>query len=264
MKAVSAASALLFILGILLFLEAILIPLKSESPDYYDSIDMFNFYGDIFIFVGKSVLLGVGFIATAHSLRYLSKSWGEVGVFLCTFAAISNVLLELIAVSEIFIVETIIEISTLILIVVGWKSLSNGKRDKDKEYYQQPKRTEYVPEPTEQKLVMERERSHETQPTVFEDDILPDEFTEYGITYVKPFELRNLTDVQKINQELNEENIILLDIALLRKRDPQELKRAVNQLKGICRGIGGDIIGIEENIVLITPSNIRICRNISP
>ena len=95
---------------------------------------------------------------------------------------------------------------------------------------------------------------------MYEEDILSEEFLEYGVTYVKPVKLRSLADVQKINQELNEGNIVLGDITPLLNRDPQELKRAIDQLKGICRGIGGDIIGIGESKILVTPTNIRIYR----
>jgi SepF-like predicted cell division protein (DUF552 family) len=94
----------------------------------------------------------------------------------------------------------------------------------------------------------------------YEEDILSEEFLEYGVTYVKPVKLRGLSDVQRINQELNEGNIVLGDITPLLSRDPQELKRAIDQLKGICRGIGGDIIGIGESKILVTPTNIRIYR----
>ncbi len=95
---------------------------------------------------------------------------------------------------------------------------------------------------------------------MYDEDILSEEFLEYGVTYVKPIKLRSLADVQKINQELNEGNIVLGDITPLLNRDPQELKRAIDQLKGICRGIGGDIIGIGESKILVTPTNIRIYR----
>lgn len=95
----------------------------------------------------------------------------------------------------------------------------------------------------------------------YEEDVLSEEFLEYGITYVKPIKLRGLADVQRVNQELNEGNIVLGDITPLLNRDPQELKRAIDQLKGICRGIGGDIIGIGESKILVTPTNIRIYRN---
>jgi SepF-like predicted cell division protein (DUF552 family) len=94
----------------------------------------------------------------------------------------------------------------------------------------------------------------------YEEDILSEEFLEYGITYVKLIKLRSMSDVEKINQELNEGNIVLGDIAFLLKRNPQELKRVIDQLKGLCRGFGGDIIGVGESKILVTPTNIRVYR----
>ncbi|MFQ5891310.1 MAG: cell division protein SepF [Candidatus Methanofastidiosia archaeon] len=93
-----------------------------------------------------------------------------------------------------------------------------------------------------------------------EDMLSHEEFLEYGIIYVKPMKLRALADVQKINKELNDGNIVLGDITPLLNRDPVELKRAVDQIKGICRGIGGDIIGIGESKILVTPTNIKIYK----
>ncbi|MFQ6088815.1 MAG: cell division protein SepF [Candidatus Methanofastidiosia archaeon] len=93
-----------------------------------------------------------------------------------------------------------------------------------------------------------------------EDMLSHEEFLEYGIIYVKPMKLRALADVQKINKELNDGNIVLGDITPLLNRDPVELKRTVDQIKGICRGIGGDIIGIGESKILVTPTNIKIYK----
>lgn len=44
------------------------------------------------------------------------------------------------------------------------------------------------------------------------------------------------------------------------ERDPGELRRLIEQLKGICKGIGGDIVGIGDSRILVTPANIRIYR----
>lgn len=97
----------------------------------------------------------------------------------------------------------------------------------------------------------------------YEEDILGNEkFFDYGVTYVKTLKLRSLADVQKVSHELNEGNIVIANIALLNERDPMELKRTVDQIKGICRGIGGDVAGIGDTMhVIITPSNIKIWRS---
>jgi len=97
----------------------------------------------------------------------------------------------------------------------------------------------------------------------YEEDILGNEkFFDYGVTYVKTIKLRSLADVQKVSHELNEGNIVIANIALLNERDPMELKRTVDQIKGICRGIGGDVAGIGDTMhVIITPANIKIWRS---
>ena len=95
---------------------------------------------------------------------------------------------------------------------------------------------------------------------LYEENILSEEFLEYGITYVKLIKLKNMGDVEKISLELNKGNIVLGDITLLLKRDHQELKRVIDQLKRLCRGIGGDIIGVGESKILVTPTNIRVYR----
>jgi hypothetical protein len=96
----------------------------------------------------------------------------------------------------------------------------------------------------------------------YEEDMLSsDKFFDYGVTYVKTYKLRSLADVQKVSLELNEGNIVLADITMLNERDPMELKRTIDQIKGICRGIGGDVAGIGDTMhVIITPSNIKIWR----
>ena len=97
----------------------------------------------------------------------------------------------------------------------------------------------------------------------YEEDMLTSEkFFDYGITYVKTLRLRSLADVQKVSHELNEGNIVIGDISVLNDRDPLELKRTIDQIKGICRGIGGDVAGIGDTMhVIITPSNIKIWRD---
>jgi len=97
----------------------------------------------------------------------------------------------------------------------------------------------------------------------YEEDMLSNEkFFDYGITYIKTIKLRGLADVQKISHELNDGNIVVADISMLSDRDPTELKRTIDQIKGICRGIGGDVAGIGDTMhVIITPSNIKIWRD---
>jgi len=76
--------------------------------------------------------------------------------------------------------------------------------------------------------------------------------------YVKSMTLQSLADVRGVSDELRVGNIVILDIAPLMDRDPADLKRAVDQLRGICEGIGGDIGRLTESRVIATPRFVRI------
>ena len=76
--------------------------------------------------------------------------------------------------------------------------------------------------------------------------------------YVKSMNLQSLVDVREVADELRAGNIVVLDITPLMNQDPAELKRAIDQLKGITHGIGGDIGRLTESKVIATPKFVRI------
>lgn len=76
--------------------------------------------------------------------------------------------------------------------------------------------------------------------------------------YVKSMDLHSLVDVQEVADELRAGNIVILDISTLMNQDPAELKRAIDQLKGICQVIGGDVGRLTESKVIATPRLINI------
>jgi len=144
--------------------------------------------------------------------------------------------------------------------IFGDKSPSETKKSKDKYKSGTYKEESYKSEDRDEGSDLARGFKNIEAEKYDEDLLSSEEFLEYGVTYVKPIKLRSLTDVQKVSKELNDGNIVLGDITPLLNRDPAELKRAIDQIKGICRGIGGDIIGIGESKVLITPTNIKVFR----
>lgn len=76
--------------------------------------------------------------------------------------------------------------------------------------------------------------------------------------YVKSMDLQSLVDVQEAADELRAGNLVILDITSLMNQDPAELKRAIDQLKGIAQGVGGDIGRLTESKVIATPKFVRI------
>ncbi len=72
--------------------------------------------------------------------------------------------------------------------------------------------------------------------------------------------LRDFVDTERIQQFLREGNIVFLRIKDLRNKDLGELKRAVDKLRKTCLASGGDIVGIEEDYLILTPNFARIYR----
>ena len=86
----------------------------------------------------------------------------------------------------------------------------------------------------------------------------PKPLAEVEPIYVKSMELQSLVDVQEAAEELRAGNIMVLDISTLMNQDPAELKRAIDQLKGICQAIGGDVGRLTESKVIATPRFVNI------
>jgi len=76
--------------------------------------------------------------------------------------------------------------------------------------------------------------------------------------FIKSMTMQSLADVQGVANELRLGNIVVIDITSLMEQDPADLKRAIDQLKGICQGIGGDVGRLTETKVLATPKFVRI------
>lgn len=77
--------------------------------------------------------------------------------------------------------------------------------------------------------------------------------------YVKPISLQTEADVKIVEEELNNKNLVLLNIAPI-ARNPQKLKSAVEHLRKFARNINGDIARIDEDKVLLTPGKVKIVK----
>jgi len=76
--------------------------------------------------------------------------------------------------------------------------------------------------------------------------------------YVKSMDLQSRVDVQGAADELRVGNIVILDITPLMNQDPAELKRAIDQLKGVAQGVGGNIGRLTESKIIATPKFVKI------
>ncbi|MEM2878744.1 MAG: cell division protein SepF [Candidatus Hadarchaeales archaeon] len=76
--------------------------------------------------------------------------------------------------------------------------------------------------------------------------------------YIKSIEMRSLLDVQEIAEELKNGNIMVIEISALMSQNPEELKRAIDQIKGICHAIGGNVGRLTDSKVIATPKFVSI------
>jgi len=79
---------------------------------------------------------------------------------------------------------------------------------------------------------------------------------------VKLFVLKKYDDVNAILNTLREGyTIAVVDIKILKSKDPIELKRAVSKIKKTADALEGNIAGFGENLLIVTPPFARIERD---
>ncbi len=79
---------------------------------------------------------------------------------------------------------------------------------------------------------------------------------------VKSFTVSDFNDIKDALDALREGyTIALINIKPLKDKDILELKRAVNKLKKTCDAIEGDIAGVSEDWIVVTPAFAQIYRD---
>jgi SepF-like predicted cell division protein (DUF552 family) len=79
-------------------------------------------------------------------------------------------------------------------------------------------------------------------------------------TMVEVERLEHYTDADRLQKKVREGSIILVNMKELKKKDTEELKRAVEKLKRTCLAVNGDIAGLTDDWLVVTPAAIRIQR----
>ncbi len=96
----------------------------------------------------------------------------------------------------------------------------------------------------------------------FNEDLMTEEsFTRYQQVLVIPVKLSSGEDLDMISTQLKEGNILLVNLAPLQAEDPEIARGIIDQLKGVCTGLRGDMAAVSEDIVLVVPSFVRIVRS---
>ncbi|MBN1133544.1 MAG: cell division protein SepF [Methanosarcinaceae archaeon] len=79
-------------------------------------------------------------------------------------------------------------------------------------------------------------------------------------TYIRVAELTNLNELPYLKKEVYDGNILMIDISNI-KADKLLLDRALKDLKDVVSDVHGDIAGIKDDQVLVTPTGVKIDRS---
>lgn len=83
---------------------------------------------------------------------------------------------------------------------------------------------------------------------------------EDGKTLIKVETLTDFNDTERIQNELRKGHIVWTKIRPLKEKDMTELRRAVDRLRKTAVAVNGDIAGIDEDYLVLTPEHVRVHR----
>ena len=69
-----------------------------------------------------------------------------------------------------------------------------------------------------------------------------------------------LVNVDKLLRNVKDGSIVIVKIKELKEANIQELKYAINKMRNICENIGGDIAGVGDEWLILTPNTAKIER----
>ncbi|GBE54528.1 hypothetical protein BMS3Bbin15_00685 [archaeon BMS3Bbin15] len=77
---------------------------------------------------------------------------------------------------------------------------------------------------------------------------------------IKVCKLRNFADINSSARDLGSGNVVILDIKPLAERSINELKLAIDEIKEIVKSMNGDIAGLSDYHLILTPHTMKIER----
>ena len=77
---------------------------------------------------------------------------------------------------------------------------------------------------------------------------------------VKIDSLKSYADTDRVQQSLREGNVVFLRIRDLREKDINELKKSVEKLRKTITAMSGDVVGVDEDFLVLTPQFAKIYR----
>lgn len=78
--------------------------------------------------------------------------------------------------------------------------------------------------------------------------------------HVKVGEVYRYEDISTLTSHVYDGNLVIIDITSV-ANDELTLRRITTELKNVVRDINGDVAGIGKNLLMVTPTGVKIDRN---
>ena len=91
----------------------------------------------------------------------------------------------------------------------------------------------------------------------YEKDI--DLGAEAAETYIRIAVFTNLEQIPMLKKEIYDGNVLIVDISNI-KADERLRNHLFNELKDVVLDVHGDIVGMKDNNILVTPTGIKVDR----
>ena len=72
--------------------------------------------------------------------------------------------------------------------------------------------------------------------------------------------LESFVDVDRLLKKVREGNIVIAGIKELKDSNMDELKHSISKMRTVCQSFDGDIVGVGDEWLIISPSNARVVR----
>ena len=102
---------------------------------------------------------------------------------------------------------------------------------------------------------------HDIDVVPLEEDVIAKEIVKPQIRYLKKIVVTSYADLERISEELQNGNVVLVDLTPLEVK-PEVLEKVAEQLKGMVNALGGQAAKIckHEIKLILVPSDIRIVK----
>ncbi|MBI5332635.1 MAG: cell division protein SepF [Candidatus Aenigmarchaeota archaeon] len=73
--------------------------------------------------------------------------------------------------------------------------------------------------------------------------------------------MNEYADSDRIQRKLREGAVMLVNVKDFRDKNISELKRAIERIKKTCDAVGGDVIGVSNDWLIVCPANAHVERS---